>query len=75
MYRITFDPHLGKFVVEIISFFGFIWRRVLSEGEWLQFSTYDEACAYVKAIGLDKLYENKSADKYREYISHQPRVI
>ena len=75
MYRITFDPRLGKFVVEIISFFGFIWRRVLSEGEWRVFNTYDEACAYVKAIGLDKLYENKSADRYREYIGHQPRVI
>ena len=77
MFRISFDPKIGMFVIEVVAFFGLVWRRVLSEGDWRMFTTYAEACDYVKAIGLDKLYENKSADRYREYIdpNRQVRVI
>ena len=74
MFRIHFDPKLGRFIVQVQKF-GVIWVNVMglkddnSGVEALTFKTFDEAVSHVKSIGLDKLYADKSANKFREYMS------
>jgi hypothetical protein len=76
MYRIHFDHKTGKFVLQIATFGGLWWSTVKTgEGDGYTFDTFDKAKARVADIGLDKLYENKSADQYRTYISSQRAVI
>ena len=77
MYRIVFDPQLGKFVIEVSVFGGLWWRRVQSIAinsqdsvtDDIQFPTYLKAYEHVINIGLDKLYEDRSANKYRQYMA------
>lgn len=70
MYRIIFDYKTARFVVQIVSYQMF-WRKA----EGMEYGTFDEAVAAVKAVGLDKLYENKSADQYRIHMRPpQPTV-
>ena len=64
MYRITFDPKLGKFVIQICKLQCF-W---VNAADW-QFDNYDHALAHVKQIGLDKLYQDKSANVYQAYMA------
>ena len=70
-YRLSYEPNVGKFVVEFQGFLGMYWKRaqgprklsfapdLLPEvKEPLQFPTYAEARAYVTDIGLDEVYED-----------------
>lgn len=63
MYRIHFDYKTARFVVQVLRC-GLVWRSA----EGLDYGTYDEATSAVTAIGLDKLYANKSHDKFRAYM-------
>lgn len=73
MYRIHFNPKIGRFIIQVLIF-GCIWAPVkkLAESndkvEQLTFQKFDDAVSHVKSIGLDKLYADKSANKYREHI-------
>lgn len=74
MFRIHFDPKLGRFIVQI-HHLGMFWRSVMALNEdksgtdLLMFKTFDEASEYVKSIGLDKLYRDMSVNKFREYMT------
>ena len=74
MFRIHFDPKLGRFIVQI-HYLGVFWRSVMAlnedkSGTDLQmFKTFDEASEYVKSIGLDKLYRNGSVNEFRKYMA------
>lgn len=80
MYRIHFDPKIGMFLVQIASgLFGIFWTTVGRElngvaGEkspvWnsLRFATFKEAKEYAASIGLDQLYEDRSANHYRAHM-------
>jgi hypothetical protein len=74
MFRIHFDPKLGRFIVQVHRF-GIFWSSVMALNDdssgtnQLMFKTLDEASAYVKSIGLDKLYRDGSANMFREYMS------
>lgn len=74
MFRIHFDPKLGRFIVQI-HHLGMFWRSVMALNEdksgtdLLMFKTFDEASEYVKSIGLDKLYRNGSANEFRKYMA------
>lgn len=88
MYKIEFDPSFGKFVIEILKH-SFIWKRVHEDlvdpplpqasKKLLTFDTFSEAESYVSRIGLDKLYQDRSSNKYREYreyhSQHQQRLV
>ena len=66
MFRIIFDPNTGYFHIEIATYMGLAWRRVVNyggEGELLNqigHRTYKEVREYVTEIGLDQLYVDKS---------------
>jgi hypothetical protein len=74
MYRIHFDHNIGRFVIQVLVY-GFFWRDVAKSrddepiSERATFSRLEEAKNYVKLIGLDKLYDDKSADRYRQHMS------
>lgn len=74
MFRIHFDPTTGQFVVQVLSF-GCFWTTVRRKradeptAKIAGFATYEEAGKYVSSIGLDKLYTNKSADKFRAHMA------
>ena len=76
MYRIHFDPKIGRFIIQVLVL-GFIWAPVkkLAESndkvEQLTFQKFDDAVSHVKSIGLDKLYADKSANVYREQVSNR----
>lgn len=63
MYRIYFDPKTSTFVIQILMC-NVLWRNA----KGMSFATYDEAQRKVAEVGLDKLYTNKSADQYRDYM-------
>mgnify|MGYP001767027133 CR=1 FL=1 len=73
MYRIHFEPHGGYFCIQIL-FLNFIWvdvKRPSSNNnkiEILKFPDLESARTEVKEIGLDVLYEDRSADKYRRHM-------
>lgn len=49
-----------------------------SKTELLTFKTFDEAVEYVKNVGLDKLYRDRSENRFREYMDQkqiETRVI
>ncbi len=76
MFKIEFDPRIGAFVVAVIKW-GFVWQRVAdaeNQDRPLEFRTYDTACQYVQAIGLDKLYQDRSANKYNAYMADARRA-
>lgn len=64
MYRIEFNPETGKFIIEVLRF-SLFWTAVTGA----EFETFDQAQSRVAAIGLDKLYADKSANRYREHIA------
>lgn len=60
-YRISFNPKVSKFVLEFHNFLGIVWDAARSDGLTLEWPTYDAARAYVKDVGLDKVYEDFTA--------------
>lgn len=74
MFRIFFDPKLGRFIIQVKGY-GFFWRTVMSykDGDNLTsvklFETFDQAMDHVKVIGLNKLYRDGSANKFIEFIN------
>ena len=69
MFRIHFMPIGGKFVIQISTMYGLIWKTVTeSDGQAKEFATYKDAVEYVSSIGLDTLYENKSENYYRAHM-------
>lgn len=80
MYRIHFEPHGGYFCIQIL-FFGFIWQDVKRPSigdkkiEILKFPDLESARAEVKEIGLDVLYEDRSADKYRRHMQGNNHAV
>lgn len=74
MYRIHFDPKIGRFIVQVLAF-GFIWVSVQKladsndKTEPLTFTQFDEATSHVKTIGLDKLYRDKSENQFRAHMT------
>jgi len=74
MYRIHFDPRFGRFVIQV-KFYGCFWRNIVkladnnSTTESLMFKTFKEAEEHVQSIGLDKLYVDRSVNKFREYMA------
>ena len=67
MYRIHFK-HLGGFFCIQVVVFGLMWVSVRKDGKIVQHETFDSASKAVVDLGLDKLYENKSADMYRQQV-------
>ena len=57
-YRITFTPKASKFVIEIQGFAGLYWTPAKDGGKVRHFETFDDASAYVKNIGLNKVYSD-----------------
>lgn len=74
MFKIEFDPKLGAFIILIQRFAGLHWARVHREGKPASFSTYDEAAKHAEAIGLTTLYQDRSANRYREYMRDDVRA-
>ena len=74
MFRIHFDPKTGCFVIQVRSYV-FFWTNVTAlngENDGLAsmvFKTFDDASSYVKSIGLDKLYRDRSICKFDEYMA------
>lgn len=73
MYRIHFDHKIGRFTIQVLIF-GLFWRDIaLSDdiepiSDRATFKTIDEAIQYVKSIGLDRLYTDKSVNKFNNYM-------
>ena len=73
MYRIHFVPNGGYFCIQIL-FFGFIWQDIKrlslddKKMEIVKFPDLASARDEAKEIGLDKLYQDRSANKFREYM-------
>ena len=81
MYRIHFDPETGKFLVQIATgLFGMFWKNVcqvfaggvgespVDVAKPRQFGTFKEAKEYTASIGLDQLYEDRSANHFRAHL-------
>lgn len=74
MFKIEFDPALGKFYIAIATCGGLMWSRVLNGGQrgeegLLTFDTFEDADAHVRKIGLSTLYQDKSAHQYRRHMA------
>ena len=72
MYRIHFEPKGGYFCIQIL-FFCVIWRNVkrLNKDNKIEVMKFEDLTSVrdeVKNIGLDVLYEDRSADKYRRHM-------
>lgn len=77
MYRISFDPKTGRFIIQILRF-GLFWVRVMefvldTDGSHdhfacAYFQTYDAARKHVEAIGLDQLYQDRSENVRRNFM-------
>lgn len=77
MFRISFDPTIGRFVIQVLRF-GLFWVNVQeskpSTTEPLlnvftcNFQTYEDARKHVTSIGLDQLYQDRSENVRREYL-------
>lgn len=82
MFRISFDPAIGRFVIQVLRF-GLFWVNVqkseTSTSEPIlnvsacNFHTYDDARKYVTSIGLDQLYKDRSENVRRSYMSADMR--
>lgn len=70
MFCISFDPNIGKFIVQVLKMQLF-WKTIQSGDGALTFATFDEAQKYVSSIGLDKLYSDRSANCRRLYMAAQ----
>lgn len=75
MFRISFDPAIGQFVIQVLRF-GMFWvnvrRQISGPGtpveEKFKFQTYEDARKHVTSIGLDQLYQDRSENVRREYL-------
>lgn len=73
MYRIHFDHKIGRFTIQVLIF-GLFWRDIaLSDdikpiADRATFKTIDEAIQYVTSIGLNRLYADKSVNKFNNYM-------
>lgn len=74
MFRIHFVAARACFVLQVLRFRAF-WVTVTQKEENLEFSTFEEACNKVREIGLDKLYVDKSSNKFREYMERDIRIV
>jgi len=87
MYRIHFDPKIGRFVIQVLVW-GIFWKTIQiareSEDpaklpsftfEEHSFRTYSETIAYVQEIGLNTLYKDCSKNKYREHMQQDVRFV
>ncbi len=66
MYRIHFKS-AGFFCIQILTW-GLFWVSVRDGKGVACFNTFDMAVESVTKRGLDKLYEDKSHNKFREYM-------
>ena len=57
-YRITFDHKVSKFVIETQGLLGLVWSASKESGKVRYFETFDAASDHVKAIGLNRVYED-----------------
>ena len=82
MFRIHFEPKGAYFCIQILTY-GFIWvtvkRSIEGPGtpveQVCQFETYDAALKETVRSGLDKLYQDRSVNRYREHMQNgQSRV-
>ena len=72
MYRIHFEPNGGYFCIQVL-FLSFIWQDVkrLNKDNKIEVMKFEDLTSVrdeVKNIGLDVLYEDRSADKYRRHM-------
>ena len=73
MFRIHFDPKLGRFIVQVKT--GLFWRTTmcLADGsdktDKCLYKTYDEAMDHVKSVGLDKLYRDGSRNRFDSFLN------
>lgn len=78
MFRISFDPAIGRFVIQVLRF-GLFWVTISNAayekpgiakpaGFKLSFDTYSDAKDHVTSIGLDQLYCDRSENVRREYL-------
>ena len=72
MYRIHFEPNGGYFCIQVL-FLGFIWQdvKLLNKDNKIEVMKFEDLTSVrdeVKNIGLDVLYEDRSADKYRRHM-------
>jgi len=77
MYRISFDPKTGRFIIQILRF-GLFWVNVQREipgpdgpvtiNDTFSFQTYDAARKHVEATGLDQLYQDRSENIRRNFL-------
>lgn len=58
MYRIVINPTTSNWEVQLSGYFMF-WRtlRPLQDGSEKTFTTFDEAEAFVKERGIDRVYD------------------
>jgi len=58
-FRITFNPNVSQFVIEIQGFLGLSWKPAKDADKQVKtFATFGDAQAYVKTIGLDRVYSD-----------------
>ena len=74
MFRIHFVAERACFVIQVLRF-GCFWVTVTQKDTHLEFSTFEEACNKVREIGLDKLYADKSNNKFREHMQQEVRIV
>jgi len=77
MFRISFDPAIGRFVIQVLRF-GLFWVNVSvtayekgvekAAGFKLSFETYEAARKHVTSIGLDQLYQDRSENTRHNYM-------
>lgn len=73
MFRIHFDPRVGCFTIQVLAL-GCFWVSVKKladsndKTDRLLFSRFEDAVSHVKTIGLDKLYLDRSENKYHEVV-------
>lgn len=63
MFRIHFDEQSSRFIIQVLRY-GFLWRTVKGS----DFTSLIGARDYVSEIGLDRLYKDRSADKFDAYM-------
>lgn len=68
MWRIHFEPKIGKFVIQVLRY-GMFWVSVRGGEEVLSFVTHDDALSHVVHIGLDRLYRDRSANTQPTFMS------
>lgn len=74
MFRIHFVAARACFVLQVLRF-GCFWVTVTKYEDDLEFQTFEEACNKVREIGLDKLYSDKSNNRFREHMQQDVRIV